>query len=268
MPLEAVSPFLDFAAIPPPWRVAGGAILGAILGSFIAALVARWPRGESVAKGRSRCDSCGKPLAARDLVPLISFPLNRGRCRYCGAKIGAFHWVSEILGALIGGVSLYVYPSEIGLAGAAFGWMLLALALLDMRHFWLPDRIVLPLILMGLACSFLAGPPSPLESALGAAIGYLGLQSIRISYRLLRGREGLGGGDPKLFAAIGAWLGGLVLPFVLLAASVLGIMAAITLRMAGKPLRRDSELAFGAMLAAAAWPLWLALPAFYAALGR
>ena len=139
------------------------------------------------------------------------------------ADLGALYGSLGALMALlvfVYAVSLVLVPGWLGLAGALFGWVLLTLALLDAGHFWLPDKLTLPLLLLGLA---IVNEPPLLHRLIGAAAGYAVLALIALAYRAARGREGLGGGDPKLLAAIGAWLGWQALPFVLLAASLAGL---------------------------------------------
>jgi Flp pilus assembly protein protease CpaA len=148
------------------------------------------------------------------------------------------------------------------LAGACFGWGLLALALLDLRHFWLPDRIVLPLGLLGLAMGwFDLGAPFA-DRLIGAAVGFAALELIRLAYRALRHRDGLGAGDAKLFAAIGAWLGWHVLPAVMLVACLTGLMAASLLAVRGRRISAVSRLPLGLFLAIAAWVMWCATMSF------
>ncbi|WP_267414760.1 prepilin peptidase, partial [Sphingomonas sp. GC_Shp_4] len=106
-------------------------VLGAILGSFIAALVSRWPEGRSVMRGRSACDGCGRTLSSLELVPLLSALWLRGRCRRCGVRIAPLHWIIELAALAIGAAAGWVAPGVVGIAGAVFGWLLLALAALD-----------------------------------------------------------------------------------------------------------------------------------------
>jgi len=236
---------------------AAGGALGLIAGSFLATIVIRWPEGRCIASGRSTCDGCGRMLGPLELVPLLSFAIQRGRCRACGAAIDPRHPLIEGGCALVGVAALLVAPGTAGLAGAVFGWLLIALAALDVEHQWLPDRLTLPLAVLGFAGGALDLPPPLLDRAVGAAAAFASLSLIGWSYRRLRGREGLGGGDPKLFGAIGAWLGWQVLPFVLLLASLagLGAIAAMTLR--GRAVTATTRLPFGALLAVAAFPVWL-----------
>ncbi|RJF85356.1 prepilin peptidase [Sphingomonas cavernae] len=236
-----------------------GAVAGAIFGSFIANLVIRWPRGEQVMVGRSRCEACGKPLVAAELVPIVSHLIQRGRCRGCGAAIDRKHLAIEIGAALIGASALFASPDLNGVAGAIFGWFLLALAALDAEHFWLPDRLTLPLGVLGLAVGATGLGVPLIDRVIGAAAGFGALAAIALAYRALRGREGLGWGDPKLLGAIGAWLGWQMLPLVLLFASILGLLAVLAQRARGEAVSATTRVPLGALMAVAAWPLWLLL---------
>lgn len=234
-------------------------LLGAVFGSFIAAMVVRWPQGRSVAKGRSACDQCAVPIATVRLVPVLSYVAQRGRAACCGGRIDPVHPLAEGLGALIGLISVLVAPDAAqASAGAVLGWLLLALALLDIRHFWLPNALTATLALTGLAAG-LAGLAPPLtERLIGGAGGLLIFAAVRMGYRLLRGREGMGGGDVKLFGAIGLWLGWRMLPPVLCGAALAGLLWALVLLVAGRRPTGTSRLPFGVFLALAAWFGWIA----------
>nr|WP_255696982.1 A24 family peptidase [Sandaracinobacteroides sayramensis] len=229
-----------------------GALLGLVAGSFLATLVVRWPRGEGLG-GRSRCDSCGKPLGPLELVPLVSALVSRGRCRACGAAIDRRHSLLELAAALIGALAMLASPGTVGLSGALLGWALLALLALDAEHQWLPDRITLPLLALGLWL----GAGDFTDRLLGAAIGGGALLLLALGYRALRGRDGMGLGDVKLMAALGAWLGPLLLGPLMLLAALLGLGMALGLHLRGRPLPAGGRIPFGACLAAAAFPLWL-----------
>lgn len=243
-----------------------GALAGLVAGSFLATLVLRWPRGEALT-GRSRCDSCGVQLAARDLVPLLSWAfsgafsgaMSRGRCRHCGARIDWRHPAIEGSAALVGALALFTVPGPAGFAGALFGWILLALLALDAEHFWLPDALTLPLLALGL----LLGPGTLPERLLAAAVAGGGLLVLALAYKALRGRDGLGLGDVKLMAALGAWLSlALIGPLMLLAALtglVLAFVARLRRKAPGAPgtAGTTGEIPFGACLAAAGFALWL-----------
>jgi leader peptidase (prepilin peptidase)/N-methyltransferase len=240
------------------WPMALG-VLGAILGSFIAALVIRWPQGRSVMHGRSACDACGRTLGAGELVPLLSFVVQRGRCRGCGAAIDLRHWGIELAGVAIGVAAGIVSPDSGGIAGALFGWLLLALAALDLAAFWLPDRLTGLLALVGLGAGVAGLEPPLADRLIGGIAGYASLAAIAWGYRALRHRDGMGGGDPKLFGAIGLWLGWRMLPAVLVIASLIGLGVALFARASGREMTRDTALPFGALLAVAAYPAWMAM---------
>lgn len=239
----------------------GGAlgVLGLIAGSFVAALVVRWPEGRSVTRGRSECDACGVTLVARDLVPVLSALVLRGACRRCGAAIDPVHWRLELGGALVGAAAGLVAGGPAGVAGAVFGWLLLALAALDLRHWWLPDALVLPLAALGVASGAVGVAPALGDRLIGGALGFASLCAIATAYRRLRGREGMGGGDPKLFGAIGLWVGWAMLPGVLLLSCVIGLGWVGWRGLRGRPMARSDPLPFGVLLAAAAYPAWLAM---------
>jgi leader peptidase (prepilin peptidase)/N-methyltransferase len=237
------------------WPTALG-LLGAIFGSFIATLALRWPQGRSIATGRSACDGCDKALAAHELVPLFSYALQRGRCRGCGANIHPGHPATEIAGIVVGVAAGLVAPGWESVAGAIFGWLLLALAALDLAAFWLPNRLTALLAVTGIADGIFFDP-GWLDRAAGGAIGFGLLYLVAFTYRRIRGREGLGGGDPKLFGAIGLWLGASLLMPVLLAASLIGLAVALALRIAGREMGMTSRLPLGTLLALAAFPAWI-----------
>ncbi|THD36993.1 MAG: prepilin peptidase [Sphingomonas sp.] len=240
---------------------AGLGVLGAIVGSFLATLVIRWPRSRSVIGGRSACDGCGRTLRAWELVPLLSGMLARGKCRTCRAKIDPRHWQIELGCAVLGAISGYAVPGAIGVAGAVFGWLLLALAALDVAEFWLPDALTGVLALAGLA-SIAVAPPAWPDRLIGAVAGFASLWLIGFAYRHLRAREGLGGGDPKLLGAIGLWVGWAMLPFVVLLACVVGLAAVIGAMARGRPIGATDRLPLGALMAIAAYPVWLVMVAF------
>lgn len=238
-----------------------GLIMGAVAGSFLATLLIRWPQGKSVVAGRSRCDSCGAPLGARDLVPLLSYAALRGRCRRCGTRIDQRHFAAELAAATVGLIALIAHPLPLAVATMLLGLWLLLLAMLDVEHQWLPDRLTLPLVAAGLLAAWAGLGSPPVGRVVGAALGWASLELIRRGYRALRGREGMGGGDPKLFAAIGAWVGALHLPFVLLGAGLLGLAAAALMRLRGQEVAATTRLPLGALMAVAAWPVWLVVAA-------
>jgi leader peptidase (prepilin peptidase)/N-methyltransferase len=240
------------------WPVGLG-VLGAVFGSFIATLVIRWPQERSVLRGRSHCDACDVVLGAGDLIPLLSAVRSRGKCRHCAAPIDPRHWQIELASLGIGAVAGLVVPGPAGLAGAIFGWLLLALAALDVAEYWLPDRLTFTLAAAGIVTGLSGMEPSLIERLIGGGVGFASLWLVGFAYRHLRGREGLGGGDPKLFGAIGLWLGWRMLPPVLFLAALTGLAFALIGMVRGKTARLDDRMPFGALLAIAAYPAWLFL---------
>ena len=231
-----------------------GALLGLVMGSFLATLVLRWPQAQALT-GRSRCDACGAAVRWFDLVPVLSFLWLKGRCRACGAPIDRLHPAIEIGCALIGALAFVAVPGPEGLWGALLGWLLLALLALDLQHYWLPDRLTLPLLALGLAGGIGTLP----DRLLGAGLGGGALLLLALAYRHFRGREGLGLGDVKLMAALGAWLSFIWIGPLLLLASVAGLLFAGVSRWRGEASPDGAlRVPFGACLALAGFPIWLA----------
>ncbi|AUW58692.1 prepilin peptidase [Sphingobium sp. SCG-1] len=231
-----------------------GAVVGAIIGSFLANLIIRWPQGRSVVGGRSMCDHCGTALGPLDLIPLLSFAIRRGRCAHCRGGIHPLHIWVELGCAMIGGVALMLAPGWEGVGWAALGWGLLTLAVLDWRHFWLPDAITLPLVFLGMTLGVWTTDVTLMDRVIGAVTGYGALLTIALGYRAWRGREGLGLGDAKLLAAIGAWFGWQALPFVLLIASVVALLVVLFSTARGEQLSATTQVPLGTFLCIAAVP--------------
>lgn len=237
------------------WPVAFG-LLGAILGSFLATVAVRWPAGRSALHGRSSCDHCGTQVGARDLVPIVSALLLRHRARCCGARIAPIHGRVEIASAIVGLAAGAAMPGPSGLIVAGFGWLLVLVVALDVTELWIPDPLVGMLAAGGLLAA-LAFPPSLSDRVIGGAAGFGALWLIAVGYRRIRGREGLGGADPKLLGAIGLWLGWRLLPPVLLIAAMVGL-GIVAWRMAtGRAVAADDAVPFGAYMAIAAYPALL-----------
>lgn len=227
-----------------------------ITGSFLGVLITRLPADEPVVIARSKCPSCARKLGALDLIPIISWLALRGRCRSCRARISAFYPLVEVGALAIAAWSVALAPGWIAWASALFGWVLFALAIIDFRKFLLPDVLVLPLLAAGLAATYFIAPESLRDHVIGAVAAFVALEGVRHFYRWLRGRDGLGAGDPKLFAAIGAWVGWQGLPTVVLYAALAGLAASILWHRRRGDLRADTALPFGTYLALAAWLVW------------
>jgi len=207
-------------------------LLAPSVGSFLAVLVERLPQQEDVITKASACRSCRTRLRARDLVPLLSYLLQRGRCRHCGAVIPTWLFYMEILalGAAVLALAAGGGPAEI-LLSCLFLWLLLALAMSDLLWFCLPDLLTAGVFALGLGLAVvtsLAPVPEALGFALlGAGLGAGSFLALRSGYRALRHREGLGLGDVKLMVGLGAFAGPLDLPLLVLVAALLALLGGL-----------------------------------------
>lgn len=259
------------------WIIAAAAVFGLVVGSFINVVIYRLPimmqrEWEQEARAvldlpspspqsdrynlwwpRSRCPVCERPIKAHENIPILSFLFLRGRCPGCATHISWQYPVVESVTALLFVVTAWHFgPTPTGLTALLFTGILVAAAGIDARTTLLPDQITLPLLWFGLACNYF-GLFTDLESAVvGAIAGYLSLWTIYHGYRLLTGKEGMGFGDFKLLAALGAWLGWQALPAILLLASMVGAIVGIGLiLLRGRD--RNIPIPFGPFLAAAGW---------------
>jgi len=232
--------------------------VGLIVGSFLGLVSLRLPAGEGVVLGRSRCDGCGRPLPPWSLIPVVSYLVARGRCGACGSPIPARYPLIELAAAAVGVWAAVSQPAPAeAVLTALLGWQLLLIAVVDAEHFWLPDRLTLPLLGTGMAAAALLGRTTLMEAAIGAAVGFAALWLLAVVYRRLRGRDGLGGGDPFLLAAGGAWVGWIGLPGVLLWAAAAGLSVVAARAMTGRKVAAADRLPFGPCLAAGIWLTWL-----------
>lgn len=227
------------------------------VGSFLATMIHRLPRREKLVWSRSRCPACATPLGPRDLVPLVSWALSRGRCRHCGTAISAFYPLVELAALAVALSAALVLDGWLVWATCGLGWTLLALGWIDQRHFWLPDAMSLPLIPAGLAVAWAAVPERLPAHLLGAVLGFAVLALVDAVYRRLRGRTGLGWGDAKLLAGLGAWVGWQGLASIVFLAALGGLLAVVALRLAGRPIRMGDSIAFGPYLCLGGWLVWL-----------
>ena len=248
------------------------ALLGLLVGSFINVIVYRlpimleraWQSSElpnelpteafNLAVPRSHCPSCAQQLSASENVPVVSFLFLRGRCRHCKSRISARYPLVEIAASVASILVAMTFGFTAStLAFLAFAWFLLALSLIDLDHHLLPDDLTLPLLWLGLLVSaFNLGLPgvSLFDAVIGAAAGYITLWSLFWAFLLGTGKEGLGYGDFKLLAALGAWLGWQAILPVLLLASLAGAAIGLILIVFGGR-ERSAPLPFGPFLAAA-----------------
>jgi len=227
------------------------------VGSFLGVVILRLPAGLPVAGGRSRCPACGHVLAPRDLAPIVSWLVLGGRCRYCGGRIPAFYPAVEAAALLVALWAELAVPDALAWPTAVLGFLLLALAVIDERHLILPNPLVLVLAVAGLATGLAVDPRRLWAHLAAAAAGLAVLEAVGLAYRRLRGRDGLGRGDAKLFGAVGGWVGWEGLATVMLYAAAGGLLATLCRRCAGARLPPDGAVAFGPYLCLAAWLVWL-----------
>jgi leader peptidase (prepilin peptidase) / N-methyltransferase len=209
---------------------------------------------------RSACPACKAPITAMQNIPVLSYLFLRGRCAGCGVRISPRYPAIEMLtGALSAAIAWKFGFGWPAVAALVLTWFLIALTFIDVDHQLLPDSLTLPLVWIGLALSLWAplgpGAPIPMDprsSIIGAIAGYVSLWSVYHLFRLLTGKEGMGYGDFKLFAALGAWLGWkMLLPIILIAAAVGAVVGIGILALRGQ--NRSTPIAFGPFLAAAGW---------------
>lgn len=231
--------------------------LAPFIGSFVATVAIRIPLGETVVLGRSHCRACGHVLGWEELIPLLSWLAQRGQCRHCGGSIAASYPIVELLLLGVAVWGLLVVPAPILWWSCLLGWTLIGLALIDWRHFILPDALTLPLAGAGLLATAFIVPDALSDHLLAAVLGLGAFALIRVLYRAFRGREGLGMGDAKLMAAAGAWLGIGGLTSVVLLGAIAGLLWSTMKALRGNPLSTTGKIPFGTFLAGAIWITWL-----------
>lgn len=252
-----------------------GLLFGAIIGSFLNVVIYRLPlilnaewtneakmfldmaadqdNSLSLSSPRSHCPDCGTQLKAQHNIPLLSYCFLRGRCSNCNSLISIQYPLIELLSAFVTAYILVVHGiTEKALLSLIFSYSLIALATIDLNEKILPDQITLPLVWLGLIISLLGYGTDPRSAIVGASLGYLSLWSVMHVFKWITGREGMGYGDFKLNAAIGAWLGWQMVPGVILLSSFLGAVIGLgAIVFFGHD--RRSPLAFGPYLCLAGW---------------
>ncbi|WP_283424439.1 prepilin peptidase [Shimia sagamensis] len=227
------------------------------IGSFLGVLVDRLPRGENVVSRRSFCRSCGEQLNIGDLVPVLSFVWSKGRCRHCDSSIPPWVLYLEISAIAVAGFAVIASDTEATmLLTAVFLWLLLGLAVSDLLWMRLPDLLTVLLFVFGLIASMGPGGSGVEMALLGAALGAGSFLVLRIIYHALRGGEGLGLGDVKLMAGLGAFAGPFDLPLLVFGGALLGILWGAIRHRRGDNLGQQS-IPFGTALCLAAVLLWL-----------
>jgi leader peptidase (prepilin peptidase)/N-methyltransferase len=265
----------------PPLLITSVFLLGLLIGSFLNVVVYRLPvmmerewkqqcleylhpdqpsdqQGETAERfnlvaPRSRCPACGHAITALENIPVLSYVLLRGKCSACGTPISARYPIVEFVTALLSAVVAFKLGWGWPLAAAlVFTWALIALTLIDFDHKLLPDSITLPLLWLGLLLSLNTVFVDMRASIIGAAAGYLALWSVYQLFKLVTGKEGMGFGDFKLLAAIGAWLGWQALPVTIMLSSLVGAVVGIGLIVI-RGRDRNIPIPFGPYIAAAGW---------------
>ena len=277
-----------FYASEPIWFTGSVFLLGLVIGSFLNVVIYRlpiilerdWrsqatdllhPSGDAspapaplerftLSTPRSACPKCKAPITALQNVPVVSWLVLRGRCASCKAKISARYPVVELAtGVLSAWVAWHFGFGASAACALLVTWALIALTGIDIDHQLLPDNITLPLMWAGLLAAVVVGPVagaalpvSPKDALIGAAAGYISLWLVFHAFKLVTGKEGMGYGDFKLFAALGAWLGWKVLPMVIVLSAATGaVLGLLMIALQGRD--RRAPMPFGPYLAAAGW---------------
>ena len=265
----------EFLAGSQPAFISVVVVLGLLIGSFLNVVIHRlplimhreWqqqcheligseaPQTDSLTLStpRSRCPHCGHAITALENIPVISYLILRGRCRGCQARISLRYPLIEALTGLLSALVAWHFGFNWACLGALLlTWALIALTFIDVDEQLLPDSITLPLLWLGLFFN-LFGSFTDLQSAvIGALAGYLSLWLVFHAFRLVTGKEGMGFGDFKLLAALGAWLGWQFLPVIILLSSLVGAVVGISLVLLRQH-QRSQPIPFGPYLAAAGW---------------
>ncbi|MFQ5667202.1 MAG: prepilin peptidase [Candidatus Binatia bacterium] len=224
-------------------------VLGAVVGSFLNVCIWRLPHGESIVSPPSHCPACGARIGNRDNIPLISYLLLRGRCRACGQHISPrYPAVEALMGVMVVLLFYHFGLSPVLAMYTAFVAALIVISFIDLDNQIIPDAISLPGIGVGVLASALGYGPSLLDSVLGVVLGGGILYAVAVGYEALTGREGMGGGDIKLLAMIGAFLGWTAVLVTLVLGSFTGAVVGITL-IAVRGADRRVPIPFGPFLA-------------------
>jgi len=259
-----------------PLLLAGVFVFGLIIGSFLNVVILRVPalleydwrcqcqellqlkpdeddRPPGIVLARSKCPKCGHHIRAIENIPVISYLGLRGKCAACKARISPRYPLVELTTAILFTITIWHFgPNLQGLTALFLTAFLVALTGIDADHQLLPDNFTLPLLWAGILLNFWSVHTDLASSVMGAIAGYLALWSVYHLFRLLTGKEGMGYGDFKLLAALGAWMGWQTLPLIILFSSAVGALFGLILMGAGK-MKRDNPMPFGPFIAMAGW---------------
>ena len=281
-----MSPIIELFQVQPLFYLSAIFMLGLVVGSFLNVLILRLPvmlqhdwkaqcsdllgleDGQeqeaetfNLLTPRSHCPRCRHGITAWENIPLLSYLLLGGRCAQCGAAISPRYPLIELAAALMAVMAAVRFGvSPAALFAMALGWALLALAVIDLEHQLLPDDITLPFLWLGIALNFFNVFTDLHASVLGAILGYGALWSVYIVYKLVTGKAGMGHGDFKLLALLGAWLGWQLLPLIIISASILGAIIGIGM-IIFRAHDKDIPIPFGPYLAIGGWLAMLWGPA-------
>ncbi|PHS29752.1 MAG: prepilin peptidase [Methylophaga sp.] len=250
-------------------------LLGLLIGSFLNVVIYRLPimmqkewqqqcdelngkeleptEAFTLSQPRSRCPQCGHEITALENIPILSYLVLGGKCKQCKAAITARYPLIEAFTGLLSGLVAWQFGFDWSCLGALLlTWSLISLSFIDIDHQLLPDSITLPLMWLGIIFSFFTAYTDLHSSVIGAIAGYLSLWLVYQGFKLVTGKEGMGYGDFKLLAALGAWLGWSLLPTIVLLSSLVGAIIGISLILFRKH-QRNVPIPFGPYLAAAGW---------------
>lgn len=269
--------WIDLLAQTPSLYLVCVAIFGLLIGSFLNVVILRlpimllhdWtlqcyeflkqtppaltPKPFNLVTPRSQCPHCQHPIGALENIPVISFLLLKGRCKACHQPISWRYPLIEILTAIFSVVTAYYFGfTWIAFFALIFTWALIVLTMIDIDHQLLPDNIVLPLLWLGIILNIFSTYTDLKSAVLGVVFGYLFLWLIYWLFKLITHKEGMGHGDFKLLAMLGAWLGWQALPEIILLSSAVGAIVGITL-VVFKKHARSKPIPFGPFLAMAGW---------------
>lgn len=273
---EFLSAFIEAIGHTPALLYGLAALLGLIVGSFLNVVIHRLPQmmerewrtqcaelegrappddGEryGLIMPRSRCPHCAAPIKAWHNIPVVSYILLKGRCGSCGAAISLqYPLIETVSGVLSAWIAVHFGLTWTALAALVFAWTLIALSAIDIKTTLLPDNLTLPLLWLGLLINIGGVFADPADAIVGAAAGYTSLWAVYWLFKLATGKEGMGYGDFKLLAVLGAWMGWQALPAIILLSSFVGAAVGIALILfAGH--KRQIPIPFGPYLAGAGW---------------
>ncbi|MFT6097755.1 MAG: leader peptidase (prepilin peptidase)/N-methyltransferase [Arenicella sp.] len=265
------------AALPSSWLSSIGGIFGLLVGSFLNVVIFRYPvmmkhqwteqsrdwlelepltddqQPPTLSKPASHCGQCKAPIRAWQNIPLISWLMLGGKCASCKTTISIRYPLVELLTGILSAIVVYKFGFSLQSGfGLILTWVLVTLSFIDFDHKLLPDDIVIPTLWLGLALSLLPVFANPSNAIIGAIIGYLVFWLVFQIFLRLTGKEGMGYGDFKLMALLGAWLGWPYLPQIILISTILGSIVGIAL-MVSKKASRELAIPFGPYIALAGW---------------